>query len=220
MARYNCTRPGCVDVFHASLVEDAEYAGKLEIPVLKPTTALPDEMSLFSLAVSSHNHKGWVHFYEDDVKFERIWNNSERYLKTLMQFDGVIAPDFSIYRDMPLVMQQWNIYRSHAFAHALQSRKQNVIANLRFGDERTFAAACLGIPRNASFAIGTHGLVRDREDRRLLAAGLDYAVAHLEPKTIIVYGSVPECIFGQHQKNGVRILQFDSRYAQTHKKER
>lgn len=218
MFRFNCERPGCVDVFRASLVEDARYAGELEIPVLEPTDVLPDEVTPFSQAISSGKRKGWVHFYEDDVKFERIWSNPERYFRILEQFEGVIAPDFSVYRDMPLAMQQWNIYRSRAIAHALQARRQKVVANLRFGDERTFETACLGIPRNASFAVGTHGIIRDRHEKEMFAAGIDYSVTRLNPRVIIVYGSAPEDIFGKHRDNGVRILQFESRFAETHRR--
>lgn len=217
MAKYNCDRPGCVDVFRASLVENAEYAGELDIPALKPTDALPDELTPFSQAISSGTRKGWVHFYEDDSKFERVWTSPKRYLRILEQFDGAIAPDFSVYRDMPLVMQQWNIYRSHAISHALQAHGQNVIANLRFGDERTFKTACLGIPHQATFAVGTHGLLRDSRNRELLAKGLEYAVSFLEPKAIVVYGSAPESIFGDFGKRGVRIIRFDSRFSETHR---
>lgn len=220
MAKYNCNRPGCIDVYRASLVHDAEYAGEPEIPVLAPTEALPDEMTPFSQAISSGKRSGWVHFFEDDAKFERIWNSPDRYLEALEGFDGAIAPDFSVYRDMPLAMQQWNIYRSRAWAHALQARGGRVIANLRFGDERTFETACLGIPGNASFAVGTHGLLRDADDRALLSAGVDYAVGRLEPEAIVVYGPAPEDVFGRHRKAGVRILQFDSRFSQTHRRTR
>ena len=218
MVRLNCERPGCVDVFRSSLVADADYEGELEIPALESTDALPDKMIPFSQAVSLGKHTGWVHFYEDDVKFERVWRSPERYLSILEHFGGVIAPDFSLYRDMPLVMQHWNVYRSRAFAHALQSRGQNVIANLRFGDERTFEVACLGVPHEAGFAVGTHGLLRDSTDRKLLAAGLEYAVERLHPKIVVVYGSAPDQIFGEYRKNGVHILQFDSKFAETHRK--
>ncbi len=220
MTRYNCDRSGCVDVFRASVVETAEYASDLEIPALHPVDMLPDEMAPFSQAISSGRRRGWVHFFEDDVKFERVWNSPGRYLRILEQFDGVIAPDFSVYRDMPLVMQQWNIYRSRAVAHALQERGQNVIANLRFGDERTFGTACLGIPRHSIFAIGTHGLLGDSRNRELLAEGVGHAVAALEPKAIVVYGSAPADVFDTARGRGARILQFDSRFNEAHRGDR
>ena len=68
----------------------------------------------FSKAIRSTDFDTWIHFYEDDVAFERIWNTPNKYLPIIKKFKGVITPDFSVYRDMPLVMQQWNIYRSRA----------------------------------------------------------------------------------------------------------
>lgn len=219
MTKNNCKRSGCVDVFRASLVSDATFAGAQEIPVISATDALPSEMQPFSQAMSSRTKRGWVHFYEDDVKFERIWNNPERYIEALSAFDGVITPDFSIYRDMPKVMQEWNIYRSRAFGYALQRARNNVIVNLRFGDERTYETACLGIPKRASFAVGSHGNLKDPDDRRYFSAGLDYAVQKIEPRVIIVYGSAPERIFEKYAHRGIRILPFESTFAQKHEKD-
>ena len=62
-------------------------------------------MIAFSKAISSKDYEQWVHFYEDDHLFERLWNNPRKYLPILERFQGVILPDFSLYRDMPLVMQ-------------------------------------------------------------------------------------------------------------------
>ncbi len=59
------------------------------------------------------------------VAFERIWTTPNKYLPIIKKFRGVITPDFSVYRDMPLVMQQWNIYRSRAIGHWLQEKRCN-----------------------------------------------------------------------------------------------
>lgn len=172
MEKDNCRRNGCVDVFRASLVSTANYAGDPEIPVIRATDALPGQMRPFSQAINSRSRKGWIHFYEDDVKFERIWSNPKRYLSALCKFEGVITPDFSVYRDMPKVMQEWNIYRARAIGYALQEQGANVIVNLRFGDERTFETACLGVPKNASFAIGSHGNIKKRTRPKVLRFGI------------------------------------------------
>ena len=83
-----------------------------------------------------------------DVTFERIWNTPNKYLPIIKKFKGVITPDFSVYRDMPLVMQQWNIYRSRAIGHWLQENGVSVIPDIRFGDERTYEASCAGIQKH------------------------------------------------------------------------
>lgn len=220
MDKNNCKRAGCVDVFGASLVKNATYDGTPEIPVIRPCNALPNFLKPFSQAITSKSRKGWVHFYEDDEKFERIWRSPQRYIKALRKFDGIITPDFSVYRDMPKVMQEWNIYRARAFGHALQEEGANVIVNLRFGDDRTFEIACLGAPRHSAFAIGSHGNLKNVRDRQIFCRGLDYAIRRLEPKTIVVYGAAPESIFAQYQAVGIRVVPFASQIAQAHKREK
>ena len=219
MTNFNGERKGCLDVFKSYLVAEAFYEGEPEIPKLRATDEVPKKLIPFSQAVSSKDYDCWVHFYEDDCKFERIWNNPTRYLKILSRFEGVITPDFSVYRDMPKVMQEWNIYRSRAFAFALQRQGTNVIVNIRFGDARTYETACLGVPENASIAFGTHGIMKDREDRDIFREGLEFAVLKLKPKTIIVYGTTPSEIFEIYKQENIEILRFESMFAKKHRKE-
>ena len=104
MSKINGVRSGCKDVFHSFLVNNATYDGVLEIPIIKPTNQLPNRLITFSKAMRTNDYDQWVHFYEDDSSFERIWNRPNYYLPLLKKFNGVITPDFSLYRDMPLVM--------------------------------------------------------------------------------------------------------------------
>ena len=138
MSKENGTRKGCWNVFHAFLVRNAHYDGNLEIPVLQPETELPNRLIAFSKAMHSADYDQWIHFYEDDVSFGRGWNRPHTYLSRLKHFRGVISPDFSLYRDMPLVMQQWNTYRGKALEHWWQEEGIPVIPNVRAGDQRTY----------------------------------------------------------------------------------
>ncbi len=221
MAEINSTRSGCKDVFHAFLVENATYDGDLEIPRIAPEDSLPMELIRFSKAISTKegNPDAWVHFYEDDAAFERLWNNSRKYLPILKRFGGIITPDFSLYRDMPLVMQHWNIYRSRAIGHWLQENGVPVIVNVRYGDNRTYATSCLGVPKDCSIAVGSHGCLKLTKDKDFFAKGLTYIVEELHPRAIIVYGAAPESIFGKYTAAEIRILQFDSDFAIAHKQE-
>ena len=219
MSQINSTRNGCKDVFHAFMVQNATYEGDLEIPCIAPEKTLPSKLISFSKAIRLTDYEAWIHFYEDDVSFERLWNRPFKYLPILSRYKGVIAPDFSLYRDMPLVMQQWNIYRSHAVAVWLQSEGIPVIANVRWGDKRTYEACCFGVPRHSAIAIGSHGCVKHLQDRESFTKGLEHIVNVLHPKTIIVYGSAPEAIFDKYNATGIVILQFDSDYMVAHRKE-
>lgn len=217
MSTVNGTRSGCRDVFHAFLVENAEFSGELELPTIKSETCTPNRLIPFSRAMSCKDYEQWVHFYEDDGAFERIWHKPQKYLPILQKFRGVISPDFSLYRDMPLVMQQWNTYRNRAIGHWLQTNGIPVICNVRWGDERTYDFCCDGVPRDSIIAVGSHGCIKVREDRSYFEAGLAYIVDKLHPTAIVVYGSAPDTIFAKYREAGIEILQFDSEFAASRK---
>jgi len=219
MSQINSTRSGCKDFFHAFLVENASYDGFLEIPTIEYGIYKPKKLISFSKCISSTDYECWVHFYEDDAAFERIWNNPKKYLSILIKFAGVITPDFSLYRDMPLVMQFWNIYRSRAIGNWLQKNGVNVIANIRFGDNRTYKCSCMGVSKCGTISIGTHGCVRIKNEKQYLREGIEYIVAYLQPKVIVVYGTAPDDIFEKYRKLGVEILQFNSDFAISRKED-
>lgn len=217
MSSNNCTRTGCRDVFRSFLVRNAEFSGKLELPCIKPETQEPNRMIPFSKAIGCEDTDQWVHFYEDDACFERIWNTPHKYLPVLSKFRGVISPDFSLYRDMPLVMQQWNVYRGRAIGHWLQENNIPVIPNVRFADTRSFDFCCDGVSPHSTIAIGTHGCIKLLNERVYFQTGLEYVVQTLQPNSIIVYGTAPDNIFGVYRASGIRIVAFDSLFSSTHR---
>lgn len=160
----------------------------------------------------------WVVFYEHDEKFERFWRNPKQYLDKLKKFKGVITPDFSLYRNMPLVMQMWNTYRGRALAFWLQDNGIEIIPNVRFNDERTYEFCFDGIEKNKTVAVGTHGCLKSREDKKIFKAGLCELVKRLAPQTIIVYGSAPDSIFTQYRVAGINIIVFESEFALSRKR--
>ncbi len=217
MSRINSTRAGCRDVFRSYLVKNAKFSGKLELPCIKPESNHPNRLIPFSKAISCHDTDQWVHFYEDDACFERIWNTPLKYLPILARFRGVISPDFSLYRDMPLVMQQWNTYRGRAIGHWLQESGVPVIPNVRFGDSRSYEFCCDGIPVHSTIAVGTHGCMKLLKERAFFKAGLKHVVQILQPQSIIVYGSAPDDVFGEYKAIGIEVMAYDSLFSETHK---
>ncbi len=217
MSRINCIRTGCRDVFHSYLVHNAKYDGTLEIPVIAQESALPNQLISFSKALRTEDYNQWVHFYEDDGNFERVWNRPEVYLPRLQRFNGIITPDFSIYRDMPLVMQEWNTYRGKALGHWWQTKDMAVLPNVRPGDARTYDFCCLGVPHHGTICVGTHGCLRIREEREYFRKGLIAIVDRLAPTCIVVYGPAPDDVFAFCIERGIRILQFDSEFASSRK---
>lgn len=217
MSRLNSARSGCRDVFHAFLVKNATYDSPLEIPCLQPEKQKPNKVISFTKALHSTDYDAWVHFYEDDTAFERLWNKPNTYLPILKKFKGIISPDFSVYRDMPLVMQYWNIYRSRAIAFWLQDNGLAVIPNIRFSDERTYKLSCAGIQKHGVISVGSHGCMKLFTERAYFQNGLNYVIETLKPSTLVVYGAAPQEVFAPYQEMGIEILQFDSEFMQSRK---
>ena len=205
------------DVFHSFLVENADYDGCFELPKIKTSDLIPKKVVTFSKAMSKscNDFDCWVVFYEHDNKFERLWNNPKQYLPKLKKFKGIISPDFSLYRNMPLVMQMWNTYRGRSIAVWLQNNGVEVIPNVRFGDERTFSFCFDGVEENKTVAIGTHGCTKRKEDKIFFKVGLAQLVQRLSPKTIIVYGSAPDSIFKPYKDMGINIVSFESEFSKS-----
>ena len=207
------------DVFHSNLVEDADNEGYIELPKIKASNLIPQKLVPFSKAMSKtwEDFDCWVMFYEHDVKFERFWNNPKQYLEKLKKFKGVISPDFSLYRNMPLVMQQWNTYRSRALAVWLQKNDVELIPNVRFNDERTYDFCFDGIEKYKTIAVGTHGCIKNKIDKDYFKKGLAELVKRLSPKTIIVYGATPDDIFKTYKDAGIEIISFESEFSKSRK---
>lgn len=210
MSKFKSNMKSCRDVFNAFLVTFATYAGVFEFPVIQPTDRVPNRLIPFSKVTGCRDFDQWVHFYEFDYLFEKAWRNPRRYLPILRRFNGVILPDFSVYRDMPLVMQLWNIYRSRAIGFWLQANGVEVIVNVRWGDRRTYRVCCDGAPRGCAIAVGTVGAIQSVEDRRFFEEGLAVVIRRLNPKAIVVYGSAPKDVFNKYRETGIEIVQFDS----------
>ncbi|MBE6651089.1 MAG: DUF4417 domain-containing protein [Ruminococcaceae bacterium] len=208
------------DVFRSFLVKDVDYAGKLEFPIIKTSDKLPEKVVTFSMAMSKSlkDFDSWIVFYENDEKFERLWNNPKAYLERLKKFKGVISPDFSLWRNMPLCMQQWNTYRGRAIAVWLQNNGIEVIPNIRFNDERTYEFCFDGIEKNKTVAVGTHGCLKTKEDRLYFQIGLAMLVEKLSPQNIVVYGAAPDKIFKIYRDMGIKIIAFESEFSKSRKR--
>lgn len=219
MSKINNTRPSCKDVYKAFLVENAYFDSVYEIPMLSPVQSeIPHHLVLYSDKNLNPNTDSWICFYEDDYKINSFWNNPKKYLRILSQYGGVITPDYSLYRDMPFIMQIWNIYRSRALGVWLQDNGIKVIPNVRFGDERTFEVACSGIEKGSTISLSTHGLMKITQEKDLFKKGLAYIVNRLTPKTIIVYGTTPKDVFEPYRSKGIQIIGFESKISQVHKR--
>lgn len=87
--------------------------GRFNIPALKPADSGVKNFQSFNMILSKPEYDKGVHFFISDYQFERIWREPARYIKILKNFPCVLTPDFSLYTDMPIALQVYNVYRSH-----------------------------------------------------------------------------------------------------------
>lgn len=210
---------GCQDVFKAFLVKNAKLTGAFDFPAIRGCNEIPRKLITFSKALKEQkDFHQWVVFYEDDFRFERIWNSPRKYLKVLKKFDGIILPDFSVYYDFPMALQIWNIYRSRAIGCWLESEGIKVIPNIRFGDQSTFECCCDGISKHGVICIGTLGCIKDKDYRVILEEGIQYIVSRLEPEILLLYGSQPSKM-DYLKKTGTKVILFKPDYSFFEKEE-
>lgn len=191
--------------FRVSLVERAFFDGKFEIPHIPSPNKiiLPTGMVPFSLREYSENHEDFVCFYEHDVNFRDILTNTEDLIDDLKRFPGIISPDCSLYIDAPLCVQIADIYLNRAVGYYLSEQGLYVVPNIRWGDERTYTTdlfgervAFQGVEKHSIVSIGTYGQIKTHESKRYFREGLIEMLKELEPEIVLVYGSMPDSIFG------------------------
>lgn len=168
---------------------DAEnVAGKFDMPIIKATNHKPTDLMSFNYMLTKDSFEKGIHFYIDDYQFERIWNTPDKYMDRLRMFDCVLTPDFSLYMDMPLAMQIWNVYRSRLIGQKMQSEGIKVIPTLSWSDERSYEFCFDGIEPGGTVSVSTIGVKNSADAMRIWVSGMDEAMRRLSPKCVVVYG--------------------------------
>lgn len=208
------------DVFHAFLIEGATFSEEWEMPKLEPVpcdVVPPKELVAFSRAQERHlsGMGRTVHFFEDDFRFERVWNNPGKYLPRLLEFDSIIMPDFSTCIDFPKPLKMYMAYRNLSLASWFQRQGAIVIPNARHQPGCDWLIESL--PHHSVIAISGRGLVRNADERRRFVRDLNTTVDMLEPTGIVYYGpdtsnvldypralDIPVRVFRGDRKGGMR----------------
>lgn len=201
--------------FRVSLVETAFFDGTFEIPHIDGPTEyiIPSGMVPFSIRERS-DKSDFVCFYEHDVNFRELINHTEDYVEELKRFPGIVTPDCSLYIDAPLCVQIADIYLNRAVGYYLSQQGIYVIPNIRWGDERTYTSDFLGekvafqgVDKHSIVSVGTYGQIQTAESKRYFREGLVEMLKELEPEVVLVYGSMPDKIFGD-LLNRTRFIQY------------
>lgn len=120
---------------------------------------------------------------------DRTWNAPPRVVPSLKQYRCVVAPDFSIFTDMPRAVNVWNIYRNRWVSSYWQSQGIKVIPSASWGSVDSFEYCFDGLPENSVIAIGHSTAGKDKSFKRLYRMGVETLIEKKRPTKLMVYGS-------------------------------
>ena len=169
-------------------VDFSRVTGKYDMPILKAEKHVPKDLISFNYVLNTDDFGKGVHFYIDDYQFERLWNNPHCYMERLAKFDCCLTPDFSLYTEMPIAMQIWNVYRSRLIGQIMQDYGIKVIPTLSWCRQSSYDFCFDGIEPGGVVSVSTIGVKRDSGATKLWYAGMDEAMVKLNPRYVIVYG--------------------------------
>lgn len=202
------------DTFKAFLIEGAHFMDGEEYPIIEEWM-VPDEVSedikiipFGRIKEVKHIEDYYICFFCRDKDFNCVRNNPRKYLNLFRRAKGIIGFDFSVYCDMKKVKQksQMNDNLSYTFFYGFRYVK--VIPNVRPGNDETVENYLKAFPRNSIIAIGSYGCVDTMKEKERFIHFLDTILPELKPRIIVVYGAMPEDVFGGYI-NEYRFIQVD-----------
>lgn len=130
------------------------------------------------------NAQRFVHFFQDDYKFEVLWNDPEPRLKKLSQYKGILTPQFSTFYTMPVSLQIYNTFRSRWCGAYLQSKGLTVIPTVTWGKPQSYWYCFDGIEPGSVVALSTLGVKKEKD---FFLMGYQEMLRRLEPEAILCY---------------------------------
>ena len=194
------------DSFQAYLVEGAKFTEVEEYPII-PCEYVPTEppkmIMPFQKAI---NYQGdlsetYICTYSPDGTFERIRRNPRKYLGFFERTAGLIGFDFSIHTDMNLIKQKAQMNDNLSLTYYFGAKGNKVIPNIRCGVDELLPEFLAAIPRKTLIAIGTHGFIKYKYEKYEWYCFLEKILMELEPRGVIVYGSLKDPIFDDFKQS-------------------
>ena len=204
------------DDFQEYLVEGAMFEGEADIPCMikMDNIKLPKHLVPYTSRKRIKDKEIYLHCFIHDYQFSNLITETKKHIEELTGLDGVICPDPTITIGGPKTINQAQVYFSRAVGFYLQKHGINAIPCVRWGDTSTYDYCFLGVPKHYIVAISTHGCImpckkNNNKLRNAFINGLPVMLDKLKPKYVIVYGRMPDEIFGPY-KSKTQFLNFES----------
>ena len=192
------------DSFQAFLVEGANFTENEEYPIIEDwmiSQEPPKRIMPFDKAL---NYRGdlsdvYVCTYARDCTFERVRRNPQLYLDFFNRCGGLIGFDFSVHTDMPVIKQKSQMNDNLSLTYYYGNHSNKVIPNIRYGIDELADEFLSAIPKHSLIAIGTHGFIKETQQKAEWYCFLEKIIDVLDPLGIIVYGKLSGHIFKEFE---------------------
>ncbi len=166
-----------------------ETVGIYDIPLIRKQDIDLEKIKLINYSNTKYNDNKnknrTVHFFIHDYRFESTYTNPLSALEKLQQYYCLLSPDFSLYTDMPILLQMFNTFKSRWVGAFWQSKNIKVIPTISWSDERSFDFCFDGVEQGSIVAVSTHG---NKKTKEKFLKGYNKMLEKLKPSAIICYG--------------------------------
>jgi hypothetical protein len=193
------SKPGSFDALHALEPFPADNALGISCLAHVPVERVPAWLAPYRTRIRAKepvargaNEDGAVHFFLDDYRFETVWSRPRKALAALAPYRTLLSPDFSLYRDWPLMLQMWNVYRNRWCGAFWQSQGFTVIPTVSWSTAESYDFCFLGLSRRSVVAVSAVGVrLDDPLEGYLFREGFREMADRLEPAVVLAYGQLP-----------------------------
>lgn len=204
---YGAERDRTIKAYNIDKLDEVNLSNDYwQMPIIKNQNHIPNDLVGFNYAKTYEDKSVGIHFFIDDYQFERIWNDPDKYIAILKQYDCVISPEFSLYWDMPLPMKIWNTYRNRFIGALLQENGITVIPSICWADEVTYDFCFLGVEKGSIVAVETNGIKEKEDTLQRWKNGMDELIKQIKPSTILIYGGKVEYDF-----EDINVIYYDNK---------
>ena len=131
-----------------------------------------------------------LHGYVADRKLRPQLRAPGPWVRRFDPFWGIIAPDFSIWKDEPPDRKIFSVRMSRSVGVFYALRGIRVVPTLRWGCKRDYDFCFLGVEHGSAVAVSNHGLWRDATLRQEFVRGLPEVIERLHPKVMFLHGTM------------------------------
>lgn len=128
-----------------------------------------------------------VHFFQDDYKFNCLWQFPQRYIKLFSRCKYVVGTDFSLYYDFPVALQIYNKYRNHWLSAYYAENGVQMIPNISPSASFNFSWSFFGYPVGSVIAFSDIGAIRDKLSQTETFKAYDETIKRLSPIQVLYF---------------------------------